>query len=177
MFSETYLYRLDWVMRMALAHAVIFVFMLLNIVSFSIPHAGDFKPFFLLMAVYYWSIYRPTLIPVLYVFVLAVVMDLQAGLPVGLSALVLIGLQILVRRQRLFLRGQPFVMIWFGFACVALIQMLAQWVSISLLNTAFIPLTAMAIAWGLSIMVFPVASLILLGVHRLLPLPQGPFIR
>jgi len=162
---------------MALAHGVILIFLLLNIVSFSIPHAGDFKPFFLLMAVYYWSIYRPTLIPVLYVFILAVIMDLQAGLPVGLSALVLIGIQILVRKQRLFLMGQPFVMIWFGFACVALMQMLAQWGAISALNAALMPLTAMVIAWALSIMVFPLASLILLGVHRLLPLPQSPFIR
>lgn len=169
--------RLDWAAKLLLAQGVIILFMLLNIVSFSLPHAGDFKPFFLLMAVYYWSIYRPTLMPVAYTFLLAIVMDLEGGLPVGLSALVLIGLQMIVQRQRLFLMGQPYITVWLGFGVVTLANMFALWAVTSLFYFKIMPIEPTLIAAAFSVILFPIASLILLGVHKILPLPQGPLIR
>lgn len=169
--------RIDWAAKFVLAHVVIWLFMFFNIVSFSLPHAGDFKPFFLLMAVYYWSIYRPTLIPAAYTFTLGLIMDLQTGLPVGLSALMLVAIQMVVQRQRVFLMGQPYVTVWIGFAVVALINMIALWLVISLFSLSLMPIISPLIAVGFSIVLFPLASLILLGVHRILPLPSGRYIR
>lgn len=169
--------RLDWFVKVTLAQGVIFLFLLLNIVSFSLPHAGDFKPFFLLMAVYYWAIYRPTLMPPAYTFALGIVMDLESGLPVGLHALVLVGLQILVVRQRIFLTGQPYITVWIGFAVCALAYVLLLWLAASLAVWALMPLQAPLIAMGFSIVLFPLISLILLGVHRILPLPSASYIR
>lgn len=167
---------LNWAMRLLLAQGVIVVFLLLNIVSFSMPHAGDFKPFFLLMAVYYWAIYRPTVMPVAYTFALGVVFDLLAELPIGMSALILVGLQTVVQRSRLFLMGQPYMMVWLGFAIMALAYTLSFWLLISLAEFDFAPMRAfvqMMIAAALSIMLFPLASLILQGVHRVLPVSSN----
>lgn len=169
--------RIDWAAKFALAHTAILLFLFLNIVSFSLPHAGDFKPYFLLMAVYYWSIYRPTLMPTAYTFALGLIMDLQTGLPVGLSALILVGIQMIVQSQRVFLMGQPYITVWIGFAVVAIINMIAQWLVISLFSLSLMPIISPIIAVAFSIVLFPLASLILLGVHRILPLPSGGFIR
>jgi rod shape-determining protein MreD len=169
---------LNWAMRLLLAQGVIILFLLLNIVSFSMPHAGDFKPFFLLMAVYYWAIYRPTVMPVAYTFILGLILDLLAELPIGLSALILVGLQTIVQRSRLFLMGQPYVMVWLGFAMVALAYTLGFWLLISLSQFTFASwdaLIQMMIAGLLSIMLFPLASVILQGVHRVLPVSSNPF--
>ena len=166
-----------WAMRLLLAQGVVALFLLLNVVSFSMPHAGDFKPFFLLMAVYYWAIYRPTVMPVGYTFVLGLIMDLEGGLPIGLNALVLIGLQDLVRRSRLFLMGQPYAMVWLGFGIVAVGYALALWLVISFFSfnfAQFSSLTSSIIAAGLSILLFPAASLLLLGVHKILPVSSKP---
>ncbi len=166
----------NWAMRLLLAQGVIILFLLLNVVSFSMPHAGDFKPFFLLMAVYYWAIYRPTVMPVGYTFALGLILDFLADLPLGLSALVLVGLQSIVRRSRLFMMGQPYVMVWLGFGILSLAYTLIFWLLMSLKNFEFVPaasLVQMLVAALLSLLMFPMASLVLLGVHRLLPMDSN----
>ena len=163
---------LNWALRLSLAQAVIILFMLLPIVSFSLPHAGDFKPFFLLMAVYYWAVYRPTVMPVAYTFVLALIMDLLADLPMGLNALIMIGLQILIQRSRVFLMGQSYVTVWLGFAIVAVCYAFALWLAASLFSLHFyppMPLAPSMIAALFSILLFPLASLLLHSIHKVLP--------
>lgn len=168
---------LNWAARLLLAQGVIILFLLLNVVSFSMPHAGDFKPFFLLMAVYYWAIYRPTVMPVAYTFALGLLFDQLANLPFGMSALIFVGLQTVVQHSRLFLMGQPYVMVWLGFAITSLAYTISFWLLISLSEFSFASmkaLTQMLIAALLSIMIFPLASLLLQGVHRLLPVTSNP---
>jgi len=167
----------NWAMRLLLAQGVIILFLLLNVVSFSMPHAGDFKPFFLLMAVYYWAIYRPTVMPVAYTFVLGLALDLLTELPTGMSALILVGLQAIVRRSRLFMMGQPYVMVWLGFAILSIAYTLSFWLLVSLANMQLIPLSSliqMLIAAVLSVFLFPLASLLLQAVHRILPFDNSP---
>lgn len=167
----------NWAMRLLLAQGVIILFLLLNVVSFSLPHAGDFKPFFLLMAVYYWAIYRPTVMPVAYTFVLGLVLDFMTELPPGLSALILVGLQTVVRRSRLFMMGQPYVMVWLGFGILSATYTLSFWLLMSIVYMRFIPATSlvqMLVAALLSILLFPVASLLLQGVHRFMPVDSNP---
>jgi rod shape-determining protein MreD len=163
-------------MRLLLVQGVVLTFLLLNIVSFSMPHAGDFKPFFLLMAVYYWAIYRPTVMPVAYTFILGLVMDLLTELPLGLSAFVLLSLQMVVRHSRLFLMGQPYVMVWLGFGILSLAYTLSFWFLMSLANFQFVPMSSlvqMLVAALLSVLLFPLASLLLQAVHRLLPIESS----
>lgn len=167
----------SWSLRLLLAQGVIVLLLLLNLVSFSMPHAGDFKPFFLLMAVYYWAIYRPTVMPVAYTFCLGLIIDLQADLPLGLTALILVGLQTIVLRSRLFLMGQPYVMVWLGFGILALSYAISLWFLITLSQFSFPPSGAfvqLMIATLLSVLIFPLVSLALLGVHRLLPVSSQP---
>jgi rod shape-determining protein MreD len=168
---------IDWAAKMFLAHSVIIFLMLMNFVSLSIPYAGDFKPFFLLMAIYYWAIYRPTLVPIAYVFALGIVVDLQSGLPVGLSAMLLVICKAIVQRQRAFLMGQPYVTVWIGFALMSLMQAFFMWLVVSLQAWTFMPIIPITVAAGFSIVIFPLISLILLGVHRLLPLQVGQYVR
>lgn len=167
----------NWASRLLLAQGVIALFLLLNVVSFSMPHAGDFKPFFLLMVVYYWAIYRPTVMPVGYTFALGLILDFLADLPLGLSALVLVALQTIVRRSRLFLMGQPYVTVWLGFGILSIGYTAAFWLLMSIKNLSFVPassLVQMLVACALSVLLFPVASIILQGVHRLLPVDTNP---
>lgn len=166
----------NWAFRLTLAQGVNILFLLLNVVSFSMPHAGDFKPFFLLMAVYYWAIYRPTVMPTFYTFSLGIVMDLQTGLPLGLSALTLVALQMIVRHSRLFLMGQPYITVWIGFAVLAIANAVFIWLVVSVFST-MMSLKPSMIAAFFSILLFPVATLLLQGVHRILPMASAPLVR
>lgn len=168
---------INWALRLLLAQGVIVLFAFLMVVSFSMPHAGDFKPFFLLMAVYYWAIYRPTVMPIAYTFFLGILVDLMAEMPVGLTAFLLVGVQSLVQRSRLFLMGQAYVMVWLGFAIVAIVYALALWflMSVSIWDfQTYGAFTQTITAAAFSVLIFPLATLLLQAVHRVLPVTSGP---
>ena len=100
-------------------------------------------------------------------------MDLLSGMPPGLTSLVMVALQMLAQKSRLFLMGQPYLTVWIGFAVVALANAFCLWLVLSLMN-GLMPIVPTLVAAGLSVLLFPVASLILLGIHRLLPVSSNP---
>lgn len=168
---------LNWAARLLLAQAVIILFLILNVVSLSLPHAGDLKPFFLLMTVYYWSIYRPSVMPIAYTFVLGVLIDLLSDIQLGISSLLLISIQIIVQRSRLFLMGQPFMMVWLGFTVIAFAYAVLMWFLLSVVNISFFPkesFVEVLIAALLTTLIFPIVCMILQGVHKILPNAYNP---
>lgn len=167
----------DWLWRVVLAQTVTILFLLLNIVSLSLPHAGDLKPFFVLIAVYFWSINRPTVMPILYTFCLGLLLDVLSDLPLGVSALILVLIQTIVQRSRLFLLGQPFVAVWIGFMIVSFLYALLFWVLLTVSNLTIFPketLIEVMIAGFLTTLMFPAFSWLLHIIHKLLPTTYNP---
>lgn len=159
--------------RWGLALAVIILFMLLSTVPFRLAHLGEVRPAFMLMAVYYWSILRPS--PPAVVFVIGLILDLVSNYPFGLQALILVAAQTLTGSQRKFLLGQSFLVIWAGFALVALAAGLIQWGVFSLFESAWMTVKPMLISTVLSSFLFPVVVLPLAAMHKALAGPlAGP---
>jgi len=159
----------DSLARLALGHLSTFFLFILCLISFSLSYTGEVRPYFFLMAVFYWAIYRPTYISPFAVFTLGLAMDSLLGFPLGLNALVYVFIQWLVRGQRLYLMGQPYIVVWLGFALVCLLAAGIQWLIfavISLHLPSIVPVLSSVI---LSIFLFPVVSLILIVVHKFLP--------
>ncbi len=161
--------KLTWIVRLGVAQLVIGFLFTLNLVNFAIPHAGDIRPLFLLMAVYYWAIFRPTLIPPLMAFVWGVLFDVLSGMPVGMTALLFLIIQWVVRDQRLFLMGQSFVTLWLGFSVTAVVYGLIQWSLFALFTLSLPDYRPAAGTILLSIGLFPLISLLLVFTHRFLP--------
>ncbi len=161
--------KVSWVLRLLFAQSVIALLFTLNLVNFSIPHTGDIRPMFLLMAIYYWAVFRPTLIPPVMTFVWGLLFDSLSGIPLGLNALLFLLIQWVVRDQRLYLMGQSFMMLWAGFAVTAIIYGWLQWLIFALLHFTFPEYQPAVVTVLLSIGLFPVVSLILIFTHRLMP--------
>ena len=137
--------------------------------SLSSSVTGAFEIPFLLSAVYYWSVYRPTLIPVWFVFVLGVVLDLMSGMPVGMSSFVLIFVRLIVTDQRLFLASQSFPAVWIGFVFVCVIANAFQWLFFGLIEGQWTgPLPVLAVI-GLGSCIYPFLSAVLYLSHKVLP--------
>lgn len=155
------------------AYIILAVLFLLNLTSFSVAHTAEIKPFFILMAVYYWSVCRPTLIPPAAVFVIGVVVDVLSGLPVGLTAAILIVAQWLVRGQRRYLLGQSYAVLWTGFAITCAAAAFAQWGLFGLTRLVWPSPVPVAVSCGLGILLFAPVSFLLHQVHRILPVESG----
>jgi len=154
--------------RWGLALLVLFVLLALSAAPLEIAHLGEIRPVFMLMTVYYWTILRPSLLPPAVVFLIGLVLDLLSAYPLGMHALIFVVAQGLTRSQRKFLLGQSFLVIWAGFALVALGAGLAQWALFALFNLALLSAKPMLMSVLVSGLLFPLAALPLAMVHRAL---------
>jgi rod shape-determining protein MreD len=155
--------------RLAIPQILLALMILLGLLSLPVPYAGSARPALVLMAVYYWAIYRPTLVPPVLCFAAGLLTDILSGMPLGLNALVLVIVQWIVRSQRRFLMGQTYKVLWAIFALVAVLASAATWGLYGLLAMRWPPLAPVAGSAAVSICLFPFVSLLLIYVHKLLP--------
>lgn len=167
--------QLDIGLRFALPYLAIFLLFILNTVSFSGPLYATIELPFVLMVLYYWSIYRPTLIPPFLVFVMGVCLDALSGWPIGLSSFVFLLLRQTIMDQRAFLTGQPFMVVWLGYMIVSGSALVLQWLLFGLIQFSWSSFLPVALMIGCGTFVFPAVALILHLTHRVLPVIQDQY--
>jgi rod shape-determining protein MreD len=151
-----------------------FAITLIAVLPLPIPYYSFAAPSLTLIAIYYWMVFRPDLMPTFGVFVLGVVADALAGAPLGVSSLVYMLAQLLVLNQRRVLVGQPFWILWCGFALLAPLARLLEWVALSLLREAPLAPLASVSGMALTVLMFPLVTYVLVRVQRaLLGAPPG----
>ena len=166
---------LDIFVRLCAVYVFMFLLFLLNIISISAPLYITLDVPFILMVFYYWSIYRPTLIPPSLTFFAGICLDMLSGWPVGVNALILLVLRHNVTSQRLFLTGQPFIVIWLGYMLVSSIALLLQWALFGLVHLQWAAIDPVILSAIIGILLFPIVSLILHVLHKILPEIQGQY--
>ncbi len=159
-------------LRLVFAQSITVLFFIFSVISLSFYYGSFLRPELFVMLIYYWAVFRPTLITPVFVFILGLLIDIFSGFPLGLSAFGLVLLQWLVQRQRLFLMGQSFLGLWIGFAVVVSGFVFYKWSVLSLLNFSLLPADIPVLSALVSILVFPIFALILLGVHKILPISE-----
>ena len=136
----SFVQRVDFGARAFVPVAVSLLLVLLSVVPLGIPGYGVMAPLFSLMAVYYWSIHRPDLLPNFAVFGIGLLQDILSGLPLGVLALVFLLVRAVVVSQRRFLLGKSFLLVWWGFALVVAGASFAIWLLVCVLERSLIDL-------------------------------------
>ncbi len=142
---------------------------ILSEVPLYLPGYGAVAPDLLLMGVFYWSIYRPSLLPSAVVFVIGLVQDALVGVPFGVNALVLVLVQGVVTSQRRFFHGKSFVVVWWAFLLVAWCAGTLSWVLMMVLNQALMDPTAGVFQAALTVALYPFFALALAWLQRTAP--------
>jgi rod shape-determining protein MreD len=158
--------RLLRILRLLLPGLVTFIAVLLTVLPLGIPFAAVVTPFLSLMAVYYWSIYRPDLLPPAVVFVLGVLQDMLTGGPVGLLALVLLLVQALAVSQRRILLGQAFSVEWAGLLLVVAGAGAVSWTLASVYYLALVPPVPFVVQALITVALYPLGSWLFARVAR-----------
>jgi rod shape-determining protein MreD len=138
-----------------------------------IPGFSDMliRPSLTLMCLFYWAIFRPTLIPFGLVFAMGLLFDATAGTYLGLHALIWMGCVWAVTMQRRFLQGQNFPMLWVIYAVIAgIVGILSGRLGISGVLTGETDTLSLFGAFLISLFFFPPIVLTLHYLHRQLPL-------
>ena len=160
--------------RLGIAHAVIFFLFLLGLISYSIPFSDATRPYFIIISIYFWAIYRPTLLPIAYVFILGLLFDFILNYPVGLHALLFVAVQWGIRDQRLFFLGQPYMIVLIGFAFTCFAVLLSEWLFFSLLLGRGGDFNSVIYGTLISTLIFPIVTLLFNMIYRILPPAPQP---
>jgi rod shape-determining protein MreD len=161
--SHSVLQRMDAFSRQLVPCASIMAFTIIGVVPLHIPRFDSVAPSLPLIAVFYWTLYRPELIPVWAVFVLGIVQDALSGLPVGVTACTLTVAHAIVVAQRRFLIGKSFSIIWLSFALVVLATVALGWALVCAYYGAILASPAIFFQAMATIGVYPILSRLLSG--------------
>ncbi|MEA1937794.1 MAG: rod shape-determining protein MreD [Pseudomonadota bacterium] len=143
--------------------------LLVGVAYLSMPSLAPIMPPLALIAIYYWTVHTPLLVPLVFVFALGLVYDCLTGTPPGMTALLFLICRQGILSQRLILVNQTFVVLWFGFFTVALAMSVMQWAFTSLFILHFTPPHPFLFQVFLGTGLFPPFAFLLLMVHRLVP--------
>ncbi len=160
---------ITWFRYLALAQMIIFLLFLLGLISYSISYSDAVRPYFIVICIYFWSIYRPTLLSPAYVFILGLLFDFILNYPVGLHAMLFVIVQWVIRDQRLFFLGQPYVIVWIGFAFTCFMVMFSEWLFFTVLNENVFGFSGILFGTLISTLMFPMITLLFNIIYRILP--------
>jgi rod shape-determining protein MreD len=103
-------------------------------VPLRVPLLSPVIPALPLIAVYYWSVYKPDLMPIWAIFLIGLFHDLLSAGPAGVGILSLLLVYGLVESLRRLLVGAGFLAIWLVFVPVAAAASLSTWLLTCLLT-------------------------------------------
>lgn len=166
---NTFHEQVETIGRFAVSYLIMFILFILNVIFISASGTASLNIALTMMVIYYWSIYRPMLIPPVLVFTAGVCFDALSGWPLGVSAFIFLLMRQSVGGQRLFLTGQPFTVIWLGFIGAISVASLLQWIIFSIMYLQWALIYPILLTLFASIIMFPLIALALHLSHKLLP--------
>ncbi len=164
--------RREWSVARFVPTATLLILALLSVLPLRFPDYAAVAPLLALAGIYYWTIYRPNLLPPAAVFLCGLVLDLLSGAPLGVAALVFLLTRIVVLPQRRFFVDRLFPFVWGGFTLLAVAAIAFLWLLGSVLTGVMLDMRAAALQWVLTVACFPAIAYLLMRVQRaFLPAP------
>lgn len=122
--------------------------------------------------VFFWSLYRPTSMPPLAVFLLGVLADLLSNAPLGVAVLILLLLYGTAMRWRRVLARQGFITVWLVFSTLALAAALLEWLLTMALIFRLLPPGPALFVGVLAAGIYPLLAVPLIRAHHTLAEPD-----
>ena len=145
------------------------VLVILNLIPLQLPGYAAVSPHFALMAVYYYALHRPSLLPSGAVFLIGLLQDFLSGGPIGQNAAILILVYVVAVSQARFFYGKSFFVVWWGFMMVSLGVAAAEWLIACLLSGSLLAPEPALFECAMNIAAYPILGWLFVQVHRTLP--------
>lgn len=159
-------HRLDRAARHVAPFVITVMLVVLNAIPLPVPDYRSIVPLIPLMAIYYWALYRPDLMPIGAVFLVGILEDVLTGAPLGLNTLLFLLVHSLIRSRRRMIAGKGFAVVWIVFMLVVLGAGIVSWLVASLLYDAPIRLEPVATQLMLTLVLYPCLAWLLIRVQR-----------
>ena len=167
--TGSWLYLLDARLRALLPLASALLAVLADVVPLVHVGPASVTPLATLCVVFFWSLYRPDLFGAGAAFATGLAYDALAGLPLGLSSLVLLLVRHVVVLQQRFFVARSFPVIWSCFVLLALAALALRWALACLWWGRLFAAQPMVFELLLTLALYPVATLLLARAHNAIP--------
>ena len=161
--------RLDRLAREALPVASALFLVMVSVLPLRLAGAEQMQTALPLLAVFFWAVHRPDLLPAPLVFLVGLLQDFLTGVPAGLNTVVLLLLYGAVRHQRRFFAGRPFLVVWSGLMLVGLGALAIEWLLGSALLGTLVDPGPLAFRYAFMLAAYPVLNWILVRASTALP--------
>ena len=146
--------------------------MLLLVLIGSMPlgslHTFEIFPMLNIIVIFYWTVYRPDLVPPVVLFLIGLIDDVVMGTPLGLMACVFVLLYGVTLTQRQFFIGKPFYVTWLGFSVISAVCICLIWVLVALFAGRLGIVITPFIKYTITLLSFPSAAWLLVRIQRYL---------
>ncbi len=157
--------KLDLFARQLFPFAMTTGLLFIGAIPLHLPGLQVLAPSLSLIALFYWSLHRPDLMPAAAAFILGLFHDMLSGTPIGTGAIVYVSVHGLVHWQRQFFHGKSFGILWLGFSVVTSVAVLVSWISVSVFAGTLVDARAAALQAMATIGCFPMMVLVLWRCH------------
>ncbi len=131
-----------------------------------IPSVSLVWPDYMIPLLFFWTLYRPDLVPLGFIVVLGMMHDMLSGNVIGQAPLLWILTYMSVLFQRRFLLKKPFRMIWGFFSLTFLGYLGLNWIFGSLSQRYSDPVFPMMIQFLMTMGAYPFITLFLIQVGK-----------
>ena len=135
---------------------------------YGLPKSSLAAPILALISVYYWSVFRPELMPAGAAFLIGLMVDILSGGPPGLNALLLILVHWAASGQRRVLAGKSFAVSWLGHLLIAAGAAVINWFFASLFYTTAIESVPLVVSHAIGTAAYPLVALFLARMQLLI---------
>lgn len=151
---------------------LVLVLLIASSIPIHIAGASAFFPMVDIMAIYYWTSYRPQVMPDWFVFILGILRDIMEGLTIGVSPFIYLLTRFIVLASKDLYKKQTFIIVWQGFAIVSLIAITGKWLLVSFIIDMPLVFTSAIMQFVLSIAMYPLFHWLFSLVNIIIPEKQ-----
>ena len=130
--------RLDSTARGLAPFALTVLLIVFGMVPLGVPNFASIMPALGVIAVFFWLVYRPDLMPAWAVFLVGLIQDLLGGGALGVGVFVLLVVYAALAGQRRYIAQANFFLVWLAFVPVAAGAFVLTWLFNSLIADALL---------------------------------------
>ena len=131
-------------------------------------HTFEIFPMLNIIVIFYWTVYRPDLVPPFVLFLIGLIDDVVMGTPLGLMASVFVLLYGVTLTQRQFFIEKSFYVTWLGFSIISAVCICLIWVLVALFAGRLGIVITPFIKYTITLLSFPSAAWLLVRIQRYL---------
>jgi rod shape-determining protein MreD len=167
--TGTWLHQLDARLRTLLPLATALLAVLADVLPLLRVGPASVTPLATLCVAFFWSLYRTDLFGAGAAFATGLAHDALAGLPLGLTSLVLLLVRYVVVVQQRFFVARSFPVIWCCFVLLAMAALALRWALSCVWWGRLFAAQPTAVELLLTLALYPVATLLLARAHNAIP--------